>query len=59
MTEQTLREIYLRPYEICIRKAKSQLKYISGNEYAVKTVNAVRGIMTAKNCLGATFCVCE
>lgn len=57
MTEQALREIYLRPYEICIKNAKSQLRYTKEDgEYGVITINAVRGIMTSKNNLGATFC---
>lgn len=58
MTEQTLRELYLRPFEICIKRARSSIVYIDADTGmpARREINAVRGIMTAKNSLGAEFC---
>lgn len=57
MTEQTLREIYLRPYEICIKTAKMTVKYINENGLeATALMNATQGIMTAKNSIGSTLC---
>lgn len=57
MTEQTLREIYLRPYEICIKQARSTVKYLSPDgKPLTKETKATRGIMTAKNSLGSVLC---
>lgn len=53
--EQTLREIYLRPYEIAVKEATMQLNYVSGGERVAKTARAVMGIMTSHNHIGATW----
>lgn len=58
MTEQALRELYLRPFEICVKRARSSVAYTDADTggLAYREINAVRGIMTAKNSLGAQFC---
>ncbi len=54
-TEQTLREIYLRSYEITIKEAKTTLKYISEGKNASKVKRAASGLMTSHNHVGATW----
>lgn len=57
LTEQTLREIYLRPFEICIKTARATIKYIDGDgSVRSAEIPAAMGVMTAKNNIGATFC---
>ena len=58
MTEQTLRELYLRPFELCIKQGRSRIAYTDTEtgELAWMQINAVRGVMTAKNSLGSVFC---
>lgn len=57
MSEQTLREIYLKSFEICIKTAKTTVRYINEDgEASSRQISAVAGIMTAKNCIGASFC---
>lgn len=57
LSEQTLREIYLKPFEICVRTAKAAIRYI-GEDGCMHSsqIPAAVGIMTAKNSIGSTFC---
>ena len=60
MTEQTLREIYLRPFEIAVKLGEVEEKYLTegadGN-YSVQTVTrkAMTGMMTSMNYIGAVW----
>lgn len=47
--EQSIREIYLKPWEIAIRDARMNIKYISDNEGTVstKTMRAGTGLMAS------------
>ncbi len=53
-TEQTIRETYLKPFEIATKNAKQKLKYIDSNtgELETKTIRACKGVRTAFNCIG-------
>lgn len=55
-SEQAIREIYLKPYEICIKEAKSNIKYndANGNE-ATKEIPATTAIMSAYNRIGTKW----
>jgi beta-glucosidase len=55
-TEQTMREIYLKPLEIVAKNATCTLKYISDDEGTVseKTIKASTAMMVAHNLIGAT-----
>ena len=52
--EQTIREIYLRPFEIAIKGARSTLSYVSDDRgtIATKVVRAASGLMTSYNLIG-------
>ena len=56
-TEQTMREIYLKAFEIAIKEAKTDLHYLdeSGNEYVTEGFRAASGVMTAFSCVGNTW----
>ncbi len=56
--EQVMREIYLKPFEIAIKKSFTTLKYIADNKGTVETrsVRAANGIMTSMGSLGSTYC---
>lgn len=56
--EQTMREIYFKAFEICVKEAKKTIFY-TADEYgnhAKKTIRAVDGIMTGKNYIGVEYC---
>ena len=55
--EQTVREIYLKPFEIAVKESEYEMKYIADDEgnTATKTMPACTGIMTAFNYIGATW----
>jgi beta-glucosidase len=56
-TEQTIREIYLKPFEICAKEARASLSYTAdaAGTKATKTVRGLSGVMTAFNCIGPTM----
>ena len=56
-TEQTAREIYLRQFEIPVKEAKTELKYISDDQgtMSTKEINACTGIMSSFNYVGAEW----
>lgn len=56
-TEQTIREIYLKPFEIAIKEAVTDLSYLDGdgNRQVKENFRAATGVMTAFNCVGNTW----
>ncbi len=51
--EQTIREIYLKPFEICLKKARRSLSYLEGDaRKETKIRRAARGIRTSFNGIG-------
>ncbi len=55
--EQTIREIYLKPFEIVVKTAKTTLKYIADSEgnVATKEMNAATAVMSSFNRIGTTW----
>lgn len=56
-TEQVMREIYLKPFEICVKEAKGTLYYTSDSN-GTKSSKVVRGttaVMSSFNCIGTTM----
>lgn len=56
-TEQVVRELYNKPFEICIREARKTISYTADSEGTVKT-KVMRGcsaMMGAQNCFGPTI----
>lgn len=55
--EQTIREIYLKSYEILVKEAKTTICYVNeAGEDAEKEIPACMGIMSSFTCLGNTWC---
>ena len=56
--EQTMRELYLKPFEIAVKEAKMTIRYTKDTEGNVgeKVMRAATGIMSAQTCIGATQC---
>ena len=54
--EQTMRELYLKAFEIAVEDAVMTIKYIADEEgnVASKTMRATTTIMAAQNCVGTT-----
>ncbi|MDO4852535.1 MAG: glycoside hydrolase family 3 N-terminal domain-containing protein, partial [Clostridia bacterium] len=51
--EQTMRDLYLKPFEIAIKEARSTLRYTDENgKMAEKVVRAAKAVMPAQNCVG-------
>lgn len=57
-TEQTIREVYLKAFEIPIKEASMTIRYISDEDgtMSTKVMRGSTGIMTAGNMIGATWC---
>lgn len=57
-TEQTIRETYLRSFEIAIKEANTVINYYSGDDdkFSQKTIRAATGIMGAADCIGTEWC---
>lgn len=59
--EQTIREIYLRPFEKCVKEATTTIKYFEFDEetesYVLvgKEIKATLGVMSSMNCIGALW----
>lgn len=53
--EQTMRELYLRPFELAIKEARMTIRYYdeSGN-LTERTMRAATAVMPAQNCVGTT-----
>ncbi len=56
-TEQTVREIYLRPFEITIKESSCEMKYISDDQGTVSTVTmpGCTGMMSSFNYVGTQW----
>lgn len=56
-TEQTMRELYLRPFEIAVKESVMTIKYISDDNGTVSTkqMRALTGIMSSLNSVGNTW----
>ena len=56
--EQTIRELYLKPYEIAAKQARQKLYYYNTetkqNDY--KVIRGCNGVMTGFNCIGPVMC---
>jgi beta-glucosidase len=57
-SEQAMREIYLKTFEIAIKDATTELKYIADENgtVATKTIRACTGIMTSMGSIGTSYC---
>ena len=60
LNEQSAREIYLKPFEMCMKADDVELNYVKQNddgsyENATTTVRACQGLMTSFNRIGATW----
>ena len=55
--EQAIREIYLRPFEICVKNAKTTINYISDENGTMssKEINAATALMSSFNRIGTTW----
>lgn len=60
LNEQSAREIYLKPFEMCMKVGDVELNYVEsdgngGYRNATRTIRAAMGVMTAFNRIGATW----
>lgn len=53
-TEQAVREIYMKPFEVCVKEAVTTIKYIADEEGTVseKTIRASTALMSSQNSIG-------
>ena len=56
--EQTMRELYFKAFEICVKESEYELKYYDGESRSQKTVvrKACTALMTGMNSIGSEFC---
>ncbi len=56
-TEQAVREIYLKPFELAIKDSTNELKYIADAEgtVATKTISGCTAVMSSFNFIGNTW----
>ena len=53
--EQTMRELYLKAFEIAIEEAKMTIRYYDeGGNMTTRTMRAATAVMPAQNCVGTT-----
>ncbi|WP_125707409.1 glycoside hydrolase family 3 C-terminal domain-containing protein [Lacticaseibacillus porcinae] len=53
--EQTMREVYLKGFEIAVKSAKMHVRYTtSDGKLATKIMPAATGLMTTQSCVGTT-----
>ena len=59
--EQAMRELYLRPFQIALNKARMTVKYTADETgaTATKVMRAGTAIMAAQNCVGTTVGECN
>ena len=60
MNEQSARELYLKPFETCMKVGDVDLNYLKQNadgtyENAIRKIRACQGLMTAFNRIGTTW----
>ena len=55
--EQTIRELYLKPFEMTIKNSEIEIKYIADKNgtMATKTIKGANGIMSSFNRIGTTW----
>lgn len=54
--EQAMREIYLKPFELCVKKASATINYNDENgQMTSRTIPASTAIMSAYNCIGTQW----
>lgn len=58
--EQAMREIYFKPFEICVKQAECEIKYNArldngSFEFKSKKIKATLGVMSSMNAIGSTF----
>ncbi|MCI9032279.1 MAG: hypothetical protein HFK09_07185 [Clostridia bacterium] len=55
--EQTIREIYLKPFEMAVKEATCEVKYISDDNggMSTRTIRACTGLMSSFNAIGSTW----
>jgi len=56
-TEQTVREIYLKPFELAIKDSTNEIKYIADAEgtVATRTISGCTAVMSSFNYIGNTW----
>ena len=60
LSEQSARELYLKPFEMCMKAGDVELSYLKQNsdgtyENVTRTIRACQGLMTAFNRIGTTW----
>lgn len=60
-TEQTLREVYLKAFEVALRQATTDVSFISDDQGTIstRTMRAVTGLMSAQCCIGGIQGFCD
>ena len=55
-SEQTMRELYLKPFEMCIKNSVKTVQYYDkSGEMQQKTISAVQGVMSSFNRVGSMW----